>query len=137
MNKLNGVVTLVEHNATMSLVDIRVEDVHFSAMLLETPSTAAYLREGALVTLLFKETEVSLAKNLQGDISLRNRFTAQVSHVDEGEILSAVTLNFMNKTVVSVITSRAVKRLQIAVGDKLEALIKANEVALMAGHHAD
>lgn len=137
MNKLNGVVTLVEHNATMSLVDIRVEDVHFSAMLLETPSTAAYLREGALVTLLFKETEVSLAKNLQGDISLRNRFTAQVSHVDEGEILSAVTLNFMNKTVVSVITSRAVKRLQIAVGDTLEALIKANEVALMAGHHAD
>lgn len=137
MNKLNGVVTLVEHNATMSLVDIRVEDVHFSAMLLETPATAAYLREGALVTLLFKETEVSLAKNLQGDISLRNRFTAQVSHVDEGEILSAVTLNFMNKTVVSVITSRAVKRLQIAVGDTLEALIKANEVALMAGHHAD
>lgn len=137
MNKLNGVVTLVEHNATMSLVDIRVEDVHFSAMLLETPSTAAYLREGALVTLLFKETEVSLAKNLQGDISLRNRFTAQVSHVDEGEILSAVTLNFINKTVVSVITSRAVKRLQIAVGDTLEALIKANEVALMAGHHAD
>lgn len=137
MNKLNGVVTLVEHNATMSLVDIRVEDVHFSAILLETPTTAAYLREGALVTLLFKETEVSLAKNLQGDISLRNRFTAQVSHVDEGEILSAVTLNFMNKTVVSVITSRAVKRLQIAVGDTLEALIKANEVALMAGHHAD
>lgn len=137
MNRLNGTISHIEHNDSISLVDVSVESVVFSAILLETPASAPYLCVGEAVTLLFKETEVSLAKNLQGDLSLRNRFAAKVTHVDGGEILSAVTLNFMDKKIVSVITTRAVKRLKIAVGDTVEALIKANEVALMAGHHAD
>lgn len=137
MNRLNGIITYIEHNHSLSLVDVVAENTNFSAILLETPASAPYLRVDEAVTLIFKETEVSLAKNLQGVISLRNRFVAKVTHVDRGEILSAVTLNFMEKKVVSVITTRAVKRLQIAVGDTVEALIKANEVALMAGHHAD
>lgn len=137
MNRLNGIISQVEHNDTMSLVDVMVETMTFSAILLETPATAVYLRVGAPVTLLFKETEVSLAKNLQGELSLRNRFMATVSHIDQGEILTAVTLNCMAKKLVSVITSRAIKRLQLSVGETVEALIKANEVALMEGHHAD
>lgn len=137
MNKLNGIVSAIEHNDTMALVDVMVENVNFSAILLETPVTAKYLHIGELVTLLFKETEVSLAKNLQGELSLRNRMTATVVGIEMGEILSAITLNFLDKKLVSVITTRAVKRLQLKVGDAVEALVKANEVALMAGHHAD
>ena len=137
MNKLNGIVSAIEHNDTMALVDVMVENVNFSAILLETPVTAKYIHIGELVTLLFKETEVSLAKNLQGELSLRNRVTATVVGIEMGEILSAITLNFLDKKLVSVITTRAVKRLQLKVGDAVEALVKANEVALMAGHHAD
>lgn len=137
MNKLNGIVAAIEHNDTMALVDVMVENVNFSAILLETPVTAKYIHIGELVTLLFKETEVSLAKNLQGELSLRNRVTATVVGIEMGEILSAITLNFLDKKLVSVITTRAVKRLQLKVGDAVEALVKANEVALMAGHHAD
>lgn len=137
MNRLKGVITLIEHNDTMSLVDVMVEHVNFSAILLETPATAEYLQVGAPVTLLFKETEVSIAKNLRGELSLRNRIAATVVNIERGEILSAITLQFMDKKLVSVITTRAVKRLQIVLGNTVEALIKANEVALMAGHHAD
>lgn len=137
MNKLNGIVSAIEHNDTIALVDVMVENVNFSAILLETPVTVKYLHIGELVTLLFKETEVSLAKNLQGELSLRNRMTATVVGIEMGEILSAITLNFLDKKLVSVITTRAVKRLQLKVGDTVEALVKANEVALMAGHHAD
>lgn len=137
MNQLNGIVAAIEHNDTMALVDVMVENVNFSAILLETPVTAKYLHIGALVTLLFKETEVSLAKNLQGELSLRNHMTATIVGIEMGEILSAITMNFLHKKLVSVITTRAVKRLQLKVGDTVEALVKANEVALMAGHHAD
>lgn len=137
MNKLNGIVSAIEHNDTMALVDVMVGNVNFSAILLETPATAEYLQVGAPVTLLFKETEVSLAKSLQGELSLRNRMTATIVSIEMGEILSAITLNFLDKKLVSVITTRAVKRMQLKVGDAVEALVKANEVALMAGHHAD
>lgn len=118
----------------MALVDVVVGAHFFTATLLETPGTADYLRVGSNVTLLFKETEIALAKNLSGMISLRNRISVSVQRIERGAILSAVTLDFEGMRLVSVITTRAIEQLQIDVGDQLEALVKANEIALMAGH---
>lgn len=137
MNRLQGTITAIESNRHMSLVDVVVGGDVFSATLLETPETAAYLRVGNPVTLLFKETEVALAKDLSGLISLRNRFAATVQSIERGDILSAIKLDYAGHTLTSIITTRAVARLQLAVGDKLEALVKANEIALMEGHHDD
>ena len=119
----------------MSLVDVAVGGDLFSATLLETPETADYLKVGAAVTLLFKETEVSLAKNLNGTLSLRNRFAVIVRGIQRGDILSAVELDYSGKTLSSVITTRSLGSLQLAAGDSVDALIKANEIALMEGHH--
>ncbi len=130
MNRLRGNIVAIDHNSHMSLVDVAVGVEVFSATLLETPETAAYLRVGNAVTLLFKETEVVLAKNLSGLISLRNRFSVTVISIERGAILSAVTLDYGGESLVSVITTRGVDRLQLATGDKVEALVKANEVVL-------
>ena len=135
MNRLTGKIIAIESNSHVSLVDVTVGQDVFSATLLETPETADYLKVGTQVTLLFKETEIALAKNLSGMISLRNRISVIVQSIERGDILSAVTLDYDSKRLVSVITSRAIERLQINVGDQLEALVKANEIALMAGHH--
>ena len=135
MNRLTGKIIAIESNSHVSLVDVTVGQDVFSATLLETPETADYLKVGTQVTLLFKETEIALAKNLSGLSSLRNRISVIVQSIERGDILSAVTLDYDSKRLVSVITSRAIERLQINVGDQLEALVKANEIALMAGHH--
>lgn len=118
----------------MSLVDVAVGDDVFAATLLETPETADYLRVGANVTLLFKETEVSLAKNLSGQISLRNRFPATVCSMERGDILTEIRLDYAGNALTSIITTRAVSRLQLAVGDEVEVLVKTNEIVLMGGH---
>lgn len=135
MNRLQGKVVAIDSNSHMSLVDVAVGKDVFSATLLETPATAPYLEVGNEVTLLFKETEVALAKGLSGQISLRNRFPVKVTSIERGDILSAVGLDYSGRRLLSIITTRAVDRLQLFVGDRVEALIKANEIALMAGHH--
>lgn len=135
MNRLKGQIVAIDSNSHMSLVDVAVGDDVFTATLLETPETAEYLKVGNKVTLLFKETEVSLAKNLSGLISLRNRIPVTIRSIERGDILSAVTLDYAGQLLVSVITTRSIGRMQLAVGDAIEALIKANEIALMAGHH--
>lgn len=135
MNKLNGTIVAIDHNSHMSLVDVAVGADVFSATLLETPESAGYLSVGMDVTMLFKETEVSLAKDITGLISLRNRFAVTVRSIERGDILSAVTLEYAGKMLGSVVTTRAVDRLALAVGDSIEALVKANEIALMEGHH--
>ncbi|OIQ89744.1 TOBE domain protein [mine drainage metagenome] len=125
----------MDSNSHMSLVEVAVGGDILTATLLETPETAEYLRIGNKVTLLFKETEVSLAKNLSGQISLRNRIPVVVRSIERGGILSAVELDYAGRALQSVITTRAVDRLQLAVGDAVEALVKANEIALMAGRN--
>jgi molybdate transport system regulatory protein len=130
VNRLTGKITSIEHNSHMSLVDVAVGDDIFSATLLETPQTADYLEVGREVTLMFKETEVSLAKNLSGLISMRNRFSATVLGIEHGAIMSAVKLDYCGLPLTSIVTTRAVGRLNLTVGDSVEGLVKANEMVL-------
>jgi molybdate transport system regulatory protein len=130
MNKLKAKIVHIDSNNHLSLVDLAVGNDVISATLLETPAQADYLKIGNQVSILFKETEVSLAKNLSGLISLRNRLKATVTQIERGEILSAVTLAYQGNIIVSVITTRGMDTLQLEEGDEVEALIKANEVVL-------
>jgi len=113
------------------LVDVDVDGHEFSAMLIESANHPAWLHTGNTVNLVFKETEVSLAKGLTGNISLRNRMMCFVQNIERGELLSKITLTFKQYTIASAITTRALDSLQISIGDEIEALIKSNEVSLM------
>ena len=131
MNTLRGRITAIESNDHVSLVDVEVSGDSFTATLLETPEDAPYLRVGNVVDVLFKETEVSLAKNLSGLISLRNRVQTTVKQVRSGVILSEVVLDYRGRTISSIITTRSIKRLDIKPGDEIEAMVKANEMTLL------
>lgn len=131
MNKLPATITAILQSGTILLVDAEAGGQGFSALLIESISRPEWLEVGKAVDLVFKETEVSLAKNLQGQISMRNRMKCNVLKVDKGELLSMITLQFNSFTVVSAITTRAVNSLQLEIGDEVDALVKANEVSLM------
>ena len=131
MNKLSGKITRIQQSGAILLVDVDVDGHGFSAMLIESATHPEWLQEGNLIDLVFKETEVSLAKNLSGMISMRNRMKCTVQHIERGELLSKVSLQFQKYTVTSAITTRSVDSLQLSIGDEVEALVKANEVSLM------
>jgi len=135
MNRLPGTITAIECNGHLSLVDVAAGKETFTALLLETPDRAAHLRVGNRVAVLFKETEVSLAKNLFGELSLRNRVRGKVRQIRRGDILCEVVLDCGGQTLTSIITTRAAKRLALEEGDEVEALVKANEVSLVEESH--
>ncbi|MGA8147990.1 MAG: TOBE domain-containing protein [Gallionellaceae bacterium] len=131
MNRLPGIITAIESNDHLALVDVVVGQDAFTAMLMETPQNAPYLRVGNTVAVLFKETEVSLAKDLSGRLSLRNIVRGIVRQIRRGDILCEVVLDCNGNTLTSIITTRATKRLELQEGDEVDALVKANEVSLM------
>lgn len=130
MNELQGIIESIDHDEDMSLVNIRTEAGIMSALILETPVTADYLKTGRKVTVFFKESEVAVAKNLAGEISLRNRFESTVKKIRTGGIMSEVTFDLNGKDIVSLITKKSLERLSLKEGEKAEWLIKATEVAL-------
>ena len=131
MNKLPGVITNIQQSGAILLVDADVNGHGFSALLIESASRPEWLQVGNSIDLVFKETEVSLAKNRSGMISMRNRMKCTVQHIERGELLSKVVLQFQEYLITSAITTRSVISLDLKIGDVVEALVKANEVSLM------
>lgn len=131
MNRLQGIIKTVDSAVGVSLADVEVDGDSLSALVIATDSHASFLAPGTPVLVLFQETEVSLAKNLSGVISLRNRLAACVKSLDRGDVLTRVVLDYRGHDVVAVITTRSAERLALAPGDQVEGLIKANEVTLV------
>ena len=114
----------------MSIVEIDVLGDAFKTIIIETSSTVGFLNSGSPVNLLFKETEVSIAKSLSGLISLQNKFNCVVVGVKKGRLLSSISLDYKGLAISSVITSAAADQLDLREGDKVTALIKTNEIIL-------
>lgn len=130
MNQLQGNITAVETAGDISLVTIAAAGESFSTLVIDTPATAPYLQTGRAIVMVFKETEMSIGKNLSGGLSLRNRFPATVRQVESGQLLSCVYLDFKGMALQAVITTRSVAELQLAPGDEVVGLVKTNEISL-------
>lgn len=132
MNRLPATIVAVETHGSIALVEAAVGEHHFTAALIGAADETAAWSAGLPVTLLFKETEVSLAKNLSGLLSMRNRIPATVTAIEYGKLLTRVTLDFAGHAIASVITTRASHALALAPGDTVEGLVKSNELTVMA-----
>lgn len=131
MNQLPGQITAIDSHGSIALVDAVAAGQRFTAMLIGAGEEVAAWGPDMKVTLMFKEVEVSLARNLMGQISLRNRLACTVTNVEQGRLMSRVTLDFQGYRIASVITTRSAHALAIAPGMPVEALIKANEMMVV------
>jgi len=131
MNRLPGHISTVDIQGSIALIDAAVGKQQLTAMLIESSHDTAQWQAGMPVTLLFKETEVALARHLSGMISMRNRIPCTVTGMECGKLLTRVQLNFDGHAIESVITTRSATALGIAIGIEVEALVKANEMAVV------
>jgi len=131
MNRLPARISAIDMHGSIALVEAMVGAQRFTAMLVGAGDELSAWPVGMPVTLLFKETEVSLAKNLSGLISMRNRIAATVKAIERGTLLTRVTLAFNGHQIGSIITTRSCDALALVVGDAVEALVKTNEMTLM------
>ena len=133
MNRLQGNVVAWETSGDLCLVEVEVAGARITSLVLESPETAGFAA-GKPVTVLFKESEVSLAASPTAGISIRNRLPCVVTAVVEGKILSHVVLDYRGHRLHSLITTHALRELALAQGREVTALIKSTEVSLLEGH---
>jgi molybdopterin-binding protein len=132
MNRLKGTISSIITEKSISFVEIRVGSDTFSCFLLETPETCRYLKIDGAVSLLFKETEVSVAREL-GIISIRNRIKNRISAITYGTVVAQLEFDYCGVPIRSIISTRAARELDLKVGDEVWWLLKSNELSLMEG----
>ncbi len=133
MNTLPGSVASVDTGDNLSIVKISPAAQpgdRITAIVIDTPGSAAYLRQGCAVLVLFKETEVIIAKDFTGLISVQNKFRCTIKAVEKGKLLAKVILDYAGAEINSIITVNAVNTLALAAGDMVTALVKTNEISI-------
>lgn len=115
----------------MSLISVDVAGDVFSSIILEGKKGRVIYKKGDDVNIVFKETEVGIAKDLSGQISFRNRFAGRIKKVERGLILTKIVLEYKGQVIESVISSKSADAMKLREQDMVEWLVKTNEVSLM------
>ena len=131
MNRLYGKIKEITSHEGISLVKIQTKHAILGTVLLDTPQSCGYLKIGKKITVAFKETEVAIALMDLGTISMANQLVCTIDNIQNGKILSKISLTWKDGKITSIITSNSSKRLGLKDGLEVVALIKANEISLI------
>ena len=130
MNRLKGKIELINSHDEMLWIELNVQHIKIIAIIIGKPNDYSYLKIGNEITILFKETEVTISKNKSLYISTQNKITCTINSILKGKLLSQINLNFIDVTLSSIITTKSVQNLNLKPLDTVTALIKPNEIIL-------
>ncbi len=80
------------------------------------------------VQLSIKPTNILIAKNLQGEISISNQLKAKIVKVENGELLSSILLKIEDTILESIITVDSSKNMNLVEDEEVLILIKASDL---------
>ncbi|MBU1044043.1 MAG: TOBE domain-containing protein [Candidatus Omnitrophica bacterium] len=89
------------------------------------------LKHGDSVILCFKESEVFLAKDFMGNISVCNQLKATVKNIEQGHLFSKIRLDYQGEEIIALIISAALKPMNLKINDSVYCMVKANEIAII------
>ncbi|MEK7434498.1 MAG: TOBE domain-containing protein [Cyanobacteriota bacterium] len=128
MNKIEGIISKIESSGNISLIHIDVEKDTFYSIIINIEE---YIQIGKKITLLFKETELIVAKNISQEISISNKFMVNVEKIEKDNIISKLYLEYKKQILVSLLITKDLEKLDLKEGESIIAFLKASEIILM------
>lgn len=131
-NALRGTITRITPGAVSAEVTLRLgDDLDIVAIVTAHSVAELALEEGAPAIALIKSSFVLLAKGDGLRTSARNQIAGVVAAREDGAVNSEVRLDIgAGKTLVATVTLESAEALDLRVGDRVTALVKAPHVIL-------
>ncbi|MGW8168597.1 MAG: hypothetical protein ACWGHH_01140 [Sulfurovaceae bacterium] len=129
MNQLKGQITSIQSSQHLSLVNVEVAGDSLHLLLLEKPIETV----GSEVDLVFKESEVILSK--EAICSTANICRGVIGKIEEGEILTYVTLFYNNIKIAALVPTATFTPMACKTDDIVYWIISPSEISLQRGHH--
>jgi molybdopterin-binding protein len=131
LNQLKGRITSIQSSQHLSIVDVEVKDDILHLLLLEKPIETI----GSEVNLAFKESEVILSK--ESINSTANICSGRIDKMEEGEILTYVTLLYQDIQIAALVPAATFASLECKPGDIIYWIISPSEISLQRDHHGN
>jgi molybdopterin-binding protein len=127
MNTIHAVIQKIESTENLNIITFTTQTQELKMMSLALSDS---LHIGSKISLTVKATNIALAKDIEGLLSYSNQLKVTILSIDEGELLSAIRVDFLGEVLESIITTDSKKRMQLMVGEEILALIKSSDLAL-------
>lgn len=127
MNKIVTTVAEIQSCDSLHIVKFAFKDQTLSMMSLDIVDD---IKIGSRVELVAKPSHVAIAKNFSGEVSYSNQLDSIIESIDNGQLLSSVKLRFFDTVLESIITLSSSKKMNLKVGDRVIAFIKASELSI-------
>ena len=132
MNSLTAQITRIDTVENLTIVQFDVEGDNLAMMSL---GLGDEIGVGTVVKLAVKATNIALGKDLGGSLSYANQVPVTVENIENGVLLSAVTVKHADTALEAVITADSLKKMDLRIGEKVTALIKASEIYIQEVIH--
>jgi molybdopterin-binding protein len=127
MSRLIATVSKIQSCDNLNIVEFNFHEIKLTMMSLDLNAT---LKVGSKVKLLVKPTHIALAKEFSGEVSYSNQLPTTIVSLENGTLLSSIELEIFDVKIESVITLNSSKRMNLMVGDKVTAFIKASDLSI-------
>ena len=127
MSKLIATIKKINSIDNLNIVEFEFLGTTLKMMSLDLSSN---IQIGKKVRLSVKPSNISIAKNFTGEISLSNQLVAIIQNIENGELLSSVSLKISDFLLESIITVDSSKRMNLQIGDEVKILIKASNLSI-------
>ena len=94
---------------------------------LDLPKT---LKKDININIVIKSTNIALSKNFNMQTSFLNQLKSSIVSIEEGDILSVIRCALNGNILESVITTKALQRLSLHVGDSVIMFLPSNELSI-------
>ncbi|QKF65616.1 molybdenum-pterin binding domain-containing protein [Arcobacter venerupis] len=127
MSQLVATIKKINNIDNLNIVEFDFSGLTLKMMSLDLSSD---MQIGKKVKLLVKPSDISIAKNLNGDMSFSNQLVATIESLENGQLLSSVILKVNDVLFESIITKDSSKRMNLQKNDEVTILIKASNLSI-------
>jgi len=127
MSNIIATVSKIQNVDSLNIVNFEFHGISLSMMSLELDEK---IQIGTKVKLNCKSSHIAIAKNFSGEVSYSNRLNCKIVKLENGELLSCIHLQIYDTILESIITVKSSQNMDLKVGDKVTAFIKASELSI-------
>ena len=127
MSQLVATIKKINSIDNLNIVEF---DFHGLTLKMMSLDLNADVQVSKKVKLSVKPTNISIAKNLIGEISLSNQIVATIQSLENGQLLTSVILKINDTLLESIITVDSSKRMNLQIGEVVTILIKASNLSI-------
>ncbi len=130
MNRIPGIVESVNKDDLFAQVGINSSGLSLSACVLLSDAELPYCNKGAMVDLLFKETDTIISLDGNSTISCRNCFKVCITDICQTNVMARVTADTGSVILRSLITYNSRSTLGLTAGMNVWYLVKSTSCML-------